>query len=118
MGYEAISLLEALNGLAVAPRRPKQRRAITVVGSNASETVGVSCQQNNTVITFKSNQSSHTFKPYLNSQETVINVTDENVEPSTVDNIENDAVNGEMNTESFNDMVSAAQSSTSPLNTM
>jgi len=46
LGYEAISLLEALNGLAVAPRRPKQRRAIAN-DSNQSETVN--CTQQNGV---------------------------------------------------------------------
>ena len=51
LGYEAISLLEALNGLAVAPRRPKQRRAISTNDCNQSE--AVNCTQQNGVITLQ-----------------------------------------------------------------
>ena len=56
LGYEAISLLEALNGLTVAPRRPKQRRAIA---SDSNQSEGVSCVQQNGVITWFLKQCQH-----------------------------------------------------------
>lgn len=82
MGYEAISLLEALNGLTVAPRRsrPRRRHSATAVPVEA-------------------------VNPTI--EETVINVTEENHEPTSAaaEDIENDAINEESTSESFAEAV-------------
>jgi len=94
LGYEAISLLEALNGLAVAPRRPKQRRAISTNDCNQSE--AVNCTQQN--------------------GETVITVTDEHAESTAMEHVENCANNEETNAESFTEIIPTDQILTSPIN--
>lgn len=80
LGYEAISLLEALNGLAVAPRRHRPRRPL------ANTVIPVETISNNPV-----------------PEETVINVNDDSIGPisTTLEEIENDTVNEESTSESF-----------------
>jgi hypothetical protein len=82
MGYEAISLLEALNGLTVAPRRPRPRRP-----------------HNTTVIPVEA--TSTTNAP---PEETVINVNEDSIGPissTLLEEIENDTLNEESTSESF-----------------
>lgn len=81
MGYEAISLLEALNGLTVAPRRPRPRRV-----------------PNSTVIPVEAINSNPV------PEETVITVNEDNsIGPAstTLEEIETDTVNEESTSESF-----------------
>ncbi len=80
MGYEAISLLEALNGLTVAPRRPRPRRAL-----------------NTTVIPVE------TINNIPLPDETVITVNEDSIGPTstTLEEIETDTVNEESTSESF-----------------
>lgn len=88
IGYEAVSLLEALNGLTVAPRRPRPRRTVAPVTSTPIPEVTLNTTVSSTV-------------PLV--EETVINVNEEGIEPpsSTVDDPENDTINEESTSESF-----------------
>lgn len=79
VGYEAISLLEALNGLAVASKRTRRPRTSTVIP----------------------------VEPTPQIEETVIHVNDDSVCPTstTLDDIENDTINEESTLESFAEAV-------------
>ena len=80
LGYEAISLLEALNGLAVAPRRQRPRRlpSSTVVPVEPVSSVSA-------------------------PETTVITVNDDSIglTSTTIEDMENDTVNEESTSESF-----------------
>ena len=88
VGYEAISLLEALNGLTVTPRRPRPRRVVP-----STIAVPVDPLEGNTP-----------------SNETVINVNEESVnEPSSTiyEDAENDTINEETTSESYVDTINS-----------